>query len=122
MTSMDCSYLPPNYLYDFELKRLKFSTTGSTIGMVGDIVEMMVGNFIFLRVLFKELLFAPQRALDEIPDNALQLSPGTKTKLQAMACYLYYIYLMDILENIPEGGNPTGSVRLRERVPKVITE
>ena len=81
MISMNYSFLPPQYLYDFELKRLNFSSTGTTINMSGDIVEMMIGNFVFLRVLFKEFLFNPQKALNELPNNTLTISQGTKVKL-----------------------------------------
>ena len=120
--SMDCSYLPKNYLYDFEFKRLKFSSTGSTIGMAGDIVEMMIGNFVFVRVLFKEFLFAPQKALDEIPGNAMHLTSETIDKLQQFACYFYYIYLMDIIDSIPESSNPASGVKLKDRIPSVVPE
>ena len=96
-TSLNWGHMPDYYLHKFEFDRLNFGSTGSIKNMNQTKTQMMVGNFFFLKIIIKSILFFPDYNFEQEGITGVELSDDCVLKLKQIACYIYHIYLTDIV-------------------------
>lgn len=68
-------FIPDNYLFKFEISRIKFATTGFThLKMSTKVTEMLAASFLLIRIFVDKML---------LHADILMLKPGQKLSLRA---------------------------------------
>lgn len=122
LTCTNWGHLPDDYLAQFEFNRLQFSSTGAVKNINSNRMQMMIGNFFIIKVLIKSILFYPEYNFNQAKMD-VELSDNFIMMLKQIACYFYYIYILDIAEDdidiIPDN---TAEVIDKSRIPSVSND
>jgi hypothetical protein len=114
--------MPDYYLYKFEFERLEFSSTGSVKNMDDNVSQMMIGNFFILKILIKTILFHPDYNFEQEGMTDVNISENCQLKLKQISCYIYYMYLVDIVEDNNVIPNNTGAIKDKTRIPALCED
>lgn len=82
----------------------------------------MIGNFFFLKVLIKSILFYPAYNFETEGITDVDLSEDCELKLKQISCYIYYLYLIDIVEDNAIIANNTGMVKDKSKIPVICKD
>ena len=122
--ALDRSFLPPKFIFDFELERLNLNFTGSLNAPIiepdpteetpvgskpsfDDSSLMLVGNFFILKILIIKILFNLKKSFGTFRDPDLEtdeedVEVNDKSELlcKQMGCYFYHIYFLDMMKDL----------------------